>query len=124
MQKPSATYERARVISFFIMTVIAGLGLVAVLIALGLPDLKTPLHHNLKSISVPITLAIAANQMIHQWPEIQDLKGLDGLATAVTKVVAPFAVVILAMALAGVNPWALLGLSPFAALVLARLNGR
>ena len=124
MQKPSATDERTRVISFFIMAVIAGLGLVAVLIALGLPDLKTPLHHNLKSISVPITLAIAANQMIHQWPEIQDLKVLNGLATAVTKVVAPFAVVILAMALAGVNPWALLGLSPFAAPVLARLNGR
>ena len=124
MREHSVIDERTRVISFFIMAAVAGLGLVAVLIELGLPDLKTPLHNNLKSISVPITLAIAANQVIHQWPEIQGLTGWNGLATAITKVVAPFAVVILAMALAGVNLWAVLGLTPFAAPALAKLTRR
>ena len=82
----------------------------------------------LKPLAIPITLSIASNQVIHSVRDLMDSfgsaehdLGLDELSRALTKTVAPFAAVVLAMVLAfAVNNeyplWGILvGLSPLTA---------
>ena len=64
-----------------------------------------------------VTLAIATNQVIHSLSEVRREEGMTGLSTAITKVVAPFAAVTVAIVATGQPPWwsYCLGLAPFTA---------
>ena len=122
---------RISIVSFVIMgaTVIVCALVYVIVVTFGGPPYYMVSTALLKPLAIPITLSIASNQVIHSLRDLIDSfgtaernLGLDDISRALTKTVAPFAAVVLAMVLAfAVNDeyplWGILvGLSPFTAL--------
>ena len=117
--------ELAPRISFVIMATIAGLSILTIFVALGVPSYTKELQSWLGTLAAVAALAIASNQVIHSWSEIRCAKGIDGLGNALTKIVAPFAAAVVAMVVSDQHLlWAFVGFAPLVALIWVKSNDR
>lgn len=100
-----------------IMALVAGLSILTIFVALGVPSCTKVLESWLGTLAAVAALAITSNQVIYSLSEIGRPEGIDGLGNAVTKIVAPFAAAVVAMVVSDQHiGWAVVGFAPLVAL--------
>ena len=112
-------------VSSLMMAVIAIGCMLTILIALSGLTQAMVLRDWLGTLAIMATLTIASNQVIHSICEIKFLSGIDGLGKALTKTVAPFAAVVVAIVVSDQHSaWGAFGFAPFTAAAWATLINR
>ena len=107
------------------MAPMASIGILTIFVVLAELSHTKALQSWLGTLAAMVALAVASNQAIHSLSEIRSPKGIDGLANAITKIVAPFAVFVVAMVVSDQHfLWAFFGFFPLVALFWLKPNNR